>query len=43
MTEAEMITSELGGGLTAVATLSTVTDLTLASSKPPAAAIAAAL
>ena len=34
MTEAEMITSELGGGLTAVATLSTVTDLTLASSKP---------
>ena len=34
MPEAEMITSELGGGLTAVATLSTVTDLTLASSKP---------
>jgi len=34
MPEAEMITSELSDGLTAVATLSTVTDLTLASSKP---------
>ena len=34
MPEAEMITSELSDGLTAVATLSTVSDLTLASSKP---------
>jgi len=32
--EAEMITSELSNGLTAVATLSAVTDLSLASSKP---------
>jgi hypothetical protein len=32
--EAEMITSELGTGLTAVATISSVTDLSLASSKP---------
>jgi hypothetical protein len=34
MPEAEMITSELGNGLTAVATLSSVTDISLASSKP---------
>jgi len=34
MPEAEMITSELGDGLTAVATISSVTDLSLASSKP---------
>jgi uncharacterized protein len=32
--EPEMITSELGGGLTAVATLSSVTDFSLNSSKP---------
>lgn len=32
--EAEMITSELSNGLTAVATLSAVTDLSLASSRP---------
>jgi lysophospholipase L1-like esterase len=32
--EAEMITSELSNGLTAVATISSVTDLSLASSKP---------
>jgi hypothetical protein len=32
--ETEMITSELGNGLTAVATLSSVTDISLASSKP---------
>jgi uncharacterized protein len=32
--ETEMITSELGSGLTAVATLSSVTDISLASSKP---------
>lgn len=32
--EAEMITSELSTGLTAVATISAVTDLSLASSKP---------
>ncbi len=32
--ETEMITSELGTGLTAVATLSSVTDISLASSKP---------
>jgi hypothetical protein len=32
--ETEMITSELGNGLTAVATLSSVTDVSLASSKP---------
>jgi hypothetical protein len=34
MPEAEMITSELNDGLTAVATLSSVTDISLASSKP---------
>ena len=34
MPEAEMITSELSTGLTAVATISSVTDLSLASSKP---------
>lgn len=34
MPEAEMITSELNTGLTAVATISSVTDLSLASSKP---------
>jgi hypothetical protein len=34
MPEAEIITSELGDGLTAVATISTLTDLSLASSKP---------
>jgi len=34
MPEAEMITSELANGLTAVATISSVTDLSLASSKP---------
>jgi hypothetical protein len=34
MPEAEMITSELGDGLTAVATISSLTDLSLASSKP---------
>jgi len=34
MPEAEMITSELSNGLTAVATISSVTDLSLASSKP---------
>jgi uncharacterized protein len=34
MPEAEMITSELNSGLTAVATISSVTDLSLASSKP---------
>jgi uncharacterized protein len=34
MPEAEMITSELGDGLTAVATISSMTDLSLASSKP---------
>ena len=34
MPEAEMITSELGTGLTAVASISSVTDLSLASSKP---------
>ncbi len=34
MPEAEMITSELDDGLTAVATLSSVTDFSLASSKP---------
>jgi hypothetical protein len=34
MPDAEMITSELGDGLTAVATISSVTDLSLASSKP---------
>jgi hypothetical protein len=34
MPEAEIITSELGNGLTAVATLSSVTDISLASSKP---------
>jgi uncharacterized protein len=34
MPEAEMITSELSDGLTAVATLSSVTDISLASSKP---------
>ena len=32
--EPEMITSELGNGLTAVATLSSVTDFSLNSSKP---------
>ncbi|HZP10244.1 MAG TPA: GDSL-type esterase/lipase family protein [Methyloceanibacter sp.] len=32
--DTEMITSELGDGLTAVATLSSVTDISLASSKP---------
>jgi hypothetical protein len=32
--EAEMITSELSNGLTAVATISSVTDLSLASSRP---------
>jgi hypothetical protein len=32
--ETEMITSELGNGLTALATLSSVTDISLASSKP---------
>jgi hypothetical protein len=32
--ETEMITSELGNGLTAVATLSSVTDISIASSKP---------
>ena len=32
--EAEMVTSELSAGLTAVATISSVTDLSLASSKP---------
>ncbi len=32
--DTEMITSELGSGLTAVATLSSVTDISLASSKP---------
>jgi len=34
MPEAEIITSELSDGLTAVATLSSVTDISLASSKP---------
>ncbi len=34
MPEAEVITSELGDGLTAVATISALTDLSLASSKP---------
>lgn len=34
MPEAEMITSELSNGLTAVATISSVTDLSLASSRP---------
>ena len=34
MTEAEMVTSELANGLTAVATISAVTDLSLASSRP---------
>jgi hypothetical protein len=34
MPEAEMITSELNTGLTAVATISSLTDLSLASSKP---------
>lgn len=34
MPEAELITSELNDGLTAVATLSSVTDISLASSKP---------
>lgn len=34
MPEAEMITSELGDGLTAVATISSLTDLSLASSRP---------
>ncbi len=34
MPEAEMITSELANGLTAVATISAVTDLSLASSRP---------
>ncbi len=34
MPEAEMITSELNDGLTAVATLSSVTDISLANSKP---------
>ncbi len=34
MPEAEIITSELGNGLTAVATLSSVTDISVASSKP---------
>ena len=34
MPEAEMITSELGNGLTAVGTISAVTDLSLASARP---------
>jgi uncharacterized protein len=34
MPEAEMITSEFANGLTAVATISAVTDLSLASSRP---------
>ena len=33
-TDAEMITSELGSGLTAIATLSSVSDPSLASSRP---------